>query len=651
MRITTPLTIACAVLLGLCGTPAQAQEAAGATGEIALSAQGTTVDGDEAHFRENSLGERGGLNLDWLRLERRDGDSLLRLDARFTAGGSGWFDMDWIGDRWRGTLRATRVSRWSDTSFAGDVLPSGTPVGALYPGDTALDPLFGEEYPNQDFLRVEGILTRRISGADRISLRVGAMERSGVRVPNFGGFSFSDVGTASFYTAGLEDADVSSSWATLDGQFHAGPVAIRLQGGLVSRSDGRQVTMPAYGHSMLLDLNQWDGKSSVDTAWGRASAAWTAGAHSLRGAFSWASSSVDPRGGDRRVDTAGELVAPGLEIAGGSLDRTAVSGAVAWTWKSCSHARLTLAADAQHRYGNGAVDLERRLNPWAVAASRQDESRVGGLARVDATFGSATLRFTARASSAERSVHEERASFSEDVVRSRDRTDLRLDGRVVLAEGLSLRAWARYRDDETEVDLIDLWDGYAAGTWERKETSGLVSLRYASGRWTASLSGAAWSQDFDLSVPMYDPIFDPSLDLVPVTADQTGSRYTAGLSYAGERGSAWIEGGWLEAEYDLPAGSFAGYAPIDETVSGSVIAAGGELSPWEGGSLNARVEWVGEGDDRDADLVRGGLRLEQAVGSGWSLFARWGYWDLSNTFAPSDEYTAHVFSAGAKLSF
>ena len=643
-------------LAGLLATalavPAGAQnDGISTSGTIMIGGQATSVDGDEAKFRENSLGRRDGFVLDLFHYERRQKASDLTLDARFDAGGNGWLDFDVIGDHWRGGFRLLRVNRWSDTSFADGFLPSGTAVSTLVPGTTTLDPLFGQRFPSQDFIRGEAYITRRFRGADRVTLRLGGSSLNGKRVPSIGGFSFSDVGTASFYTAGLRADESGSLWALLDGRFHIGKVLARASAGTMRREDDRSYRMPAYGQDGLIDLNQWRDRLEVDTSWVRLDASWRGQAWSARGGAAYVNTSSHPAGGDAEVEADGTVRRPGLEIVGGPVDARSFSGALGVSWQLAKPLTLSLSADALHRYGNGDVDLLLRDQPYVPATSNRDDTRVGGTLLANLKLNGASLRLRVRGESTDADIKESRQPYSEDLTRSTDRLDARLDGTIRLGGGWDVRAWARYRDDDINVDLFDLWNGYTPGDWEREQTSGFVALRYRDGAITASLDAMSSYSSIDPDVPYFDPIFDPSLQLFPVSSSERYNRVSGNLLWTFERGSLWVEGGWLQAKFDLPTGEFQGYAPLTEKASGTVGALGGELSAWRGGVLSGQVEWVDEGDQKDASIVRGWLQLQQEVAKALSLFARWGYWDLSNNLAPADEYTVNVFTAGLRMSF
>ena len=649
MAAQRSMTFLTALLLaaGLAG-PAAAQETAG---EVAVSGQVTSVNGDEARLREQSLGERNGLNLELFRYQAFRTDGNTRLDARFVAGGSGWLDFESVRDSWRFGLRITRVNRWSDSSFANDLLPSGASVSGLAPGTTSLPGWLGPSFPQEDMLWGQAWATYRFAGANRIRFRVGATSLNGERVPSIGGFSFSDVGTPAFFAAGLETDDSSSVWGAVEGRFHIGEVAVAADAGLSSRDDRRSRRLPAYGSAGLLDVNQWDEGHNVDTAWARIAAVWTGEAWGVSGAVAWSDSSNDPAGGDRRVDAGGATVVDGLTVAGGSVDSDAFSGALSVSWRPTPSLLFSLAGDALSASADGGVDLTLGGQPFVPASSTMDHDRVGGTALAEYRGAGGALRLRVRGASSEIDLRESREPFSQDLTRSTDRLDARLDATTRLAAGWRLRGWARWRDDDVEVDLKDLWNGYLPGNWERQTSSGLLALEYRGSDLVFGVTGSVSDSDIDSDIPWFDPIFDPTLALAPVSASEKWQRVAASLLWNGGRGSVWAELGWLSGELDFPVSELAGATPASERISGAVAVLGGDFQAWDGGTVAGQLEWVDNGDDLDRSLLRSWLRVEQEIGQALSVFARWSYWDFSNTFATADEYTAHVFAAGVRATF
>lgn len=622
-------------------------------GSVAVGAQTTSENGNEEKLLEDSLGEQGGLFLE--RLEYRStGENLdLRVDARFTTGRSGWLDLEATGDNWSGGLDAVILTGWSNTSFADDFLPSGTPVAALFPGTTRLDPVFGVSEPRTETLRGEAWLTRRFTGFSRITLRAGARTRDGERVPNIGGFSFSDVGTASFYTAGLEQLDSSSSWLELEGVLETGPVDLRVAGGVLNVDTDRLVRMPAYGQGSLLDINEWRDALDTDTAWLRADARWSGSRADVYGAISYADTSTDPSGGDRRVDAGGAPVLDGLSTRGGSLDAEVFAAAAGVAWSPTDALTLTAALDARSCDGEGELDLFRREAPLAPARSSSEEERVGGTLQAKLGSGPYWLRFRARGTSTDSERSEARDVYSQASERTTDRVDARLDASARLAGGWSLAGWLRYDDADVDVELGDLWNGYASGDWSRTTTSGALALKLRANGVQAALSATAGATDLDSDVPWFDPIFDPSVDLIPVTADHSTTRLAGSLLWPFERGSLWIEAGWLDAEYEIPtaATTGTGFAPVSEQISGAVAALGLDLGLWQGGVVAAHLEWIEDSDDLDAEILRGQLQVDHELNATFALFVRWAYWELANNLAPSDDYEVNILAAGVQARF
>lgn len=621
-------------------------------GAVAVGLQGASVDGNEPKFREDSLGEQAGLTLDSLEYSTVKDRFNLDINARFSTGRSGWLDLEVAGNRWSAGFNTTMITSWSNTSFAADVLPSGTAVGELYPGSTELIPLFGVSSPKTQRLTGQAWVTYRWSGVNRVTLRAGAWRRDGERVPNVGGFSFSDVGTPAFYTAGLETFDSSASWFEIEGVFRAGPVGINVNAGRTSISVDRYNQSPAFGADRFLDFNVWSDAAETDISWVSLDAAWRARKGGIYAAAAWADTSSDPAGGDARVDETGAVIQDGLSLAGGSNDIETVATALGGIWRPARLITLTLAVDTRSSDGDGAVDLFRRDFPVEPTTSTFDEKRVGGTAQVKLGAGPWWVRLRARATSTDLDRDENRDRYEQRVSRTTDRLDTRLDAAVAFGDGWRLSGWFRQLSSDAEIDLHDLWWGYATSDWSSTEGAGGVSLAYRAGGFNASLNATVQSTDIDSDVPYYDPVFDPTVDLLPIQGDTSTSRLFASLLWPLSRGSLWLEAGVLKTEYEFDDTIVpSGFALVDETVTGTVAAVGGDFGAWKNGRISGRLEWTQADDDLDSELLRAFLQADHTFASGFGLFGRWAYWDLSNPLATSDEYTANVFTAGVKATF
>jgi hypothetical protein len=653
-RTTLWVWLAALALLGMPSLAgAQDKSSPSSPGEVAVGVQTTSASGDESHFREDSLGERKGLDLELLRYSQSLPKYNFTLDARFMPGGSGWLDMDVTGDRWRGGVRVTRINQWSGDSFANDLLPSGRPVSTLYPGTTRVSAPLGQEFPSQDLIRAEGYLTWRFNRANRLTLRVGSTRRDGDKVPSIGGYSFAGGGNPAFYTAGLEHSHSTSQWASLELDSTFGPVQLNAAAGYLHRDDAREDTLPAYGQRSLLDFNQWNDHQTSDTAWLRLDARWALSPDwALKGGLAYVDTTSDPRGGDQRLTPQGSLRQPGYTILGGHTHFQSMSGAAGLEWRPIKTLSITLAADAQHTYGDGEETLALLGLPWAPAATTRDDVRVGGSALLAWHPGRSYLRLRLSGSTyKENDLKESQGDFAQQSTRTTDRWDARLDFSTPLAKRLSFEGWTRFHEDKVGVEVADLRNGYLPGDWRRKDYSGQLALKYRRSNLSASLSAQTGYAALDNDTPFLDPIFDPSLAILPTSSDQRWNQIWGSMAWALPRGSFWAEAGWLEAKFELPTDGFQSYAPLSERVSGSVTAVGGDAALWQGGTLTGQIQWVKNTGQQQTELVRGSLRLEQRVSKNWSTYLRWGYWDLSDPLAASSRYTVHVITAGVRATF
>ena len=649
----TLLSIALGALLThpLLAPPALAGD--GGAGEVAVGMVTTSTDGDQSKFREDSRGERSNLVLDLLHWRRDSAAATLTLDGRFSSGGDGWLDLRLVGDRWNGGFNLTAITDWSNDSFAADRLPSGAAVSDLYPGTVALDPLFGVELPHRKTLAGEAWASYRLAGSDRITVRAGTRSRDGERVPNVGGFSFSDLGTAAFTTAGLETVDATASWLGVEGRFSPGRFKVRASLGLRDLATDRTVRLPAYGADRLLDLNAWSDGADTRVTTGALDVRWDSCCLALFGGLAWTDTGRDPRGGDRRETPGGTIVRGGLGLAGGSVNSNAFAAALGTSFSPAPWVSLTLALDTREADGEGDVDLILRSVSLAPTRATFDESRLGGTVIAAVHQGKLAARLRARGVSTELKRQEQRDAFRQDTTRTTDRRDVRLDASYRISPQWQLSGWARSQLTDAKVDLAALWAGYATSNWKSSTDSAAMALTYRSGDgFRFSLAAAQANTDFKLESPFFDPIFDPSIDLVPTIAASSLKRFTGSFVTPLTQGSVWGEVGWLTIDYNLD--EFAvptGLLPLSEKIGGLVTVLGGETTAWKGSHLSGQVEWIQNRNDLDSELLRAYLRLDQELTPRLSLFARLGQWQLDNAAAAADEYTVSVFAGGVRASF
>lgn len=639
------LALICALLVV---TPALA---AGTEGTASVSLQGKSASGDESTFKEQNEGEDSGLALEILEL-RGTGESPWTLDARFTTGGRGWLDLSAQSGPWSGGLQLTQVRSWSALSFVGDTLPSGTPVSSLVPPVTTLDPIFGIGEPHTDRLQAEAWLARTLGSSSSLTVRIGASERDGERVPDIGGVSFSDVGTPAFYAAGVERIDSSSTWGVIELRSVWQEIAYRFDAGLSSMDATTRYDLPAYGGLGLLDVNRWTTGTDADTKWLRTEASRAFDRLTVHGGASWSDTSVKPSGSDLRVTGSGAVLREGLALSNGDIDATTSAGAAGVTWRILPRLALTLAADARALSADGTGAIALRTNPAVAAATEHSTDRIGGTADLVGTWGSSRLRLRGRISTTEMEWSESVAPYLQDQTRTSDRAEMRVELSHRFTRVVRGRAWGRWVDESSSVDLRALDWGYALLDRDREDLTGGVELTLGRGSRRTNLSLTAGQSDLVMAPPWFDPVYDPSLAYTDVEGSVSTIRLAVTGLWSFDRGVFWGETGWLGTEYEFDQ-SYAqpGFALVDESLDGLVASIGCEVRPREGTRVAGQVEWVRDREDVDRTLARGYLEAGQTIRSRFEIYGRWTYGDLDAPRSLATEYTTNLFALGIRANF
>ncbi|HEX9149193.1 MAG TPA: hypothetical protein VF958_08545 [Thermoanaerobaculia bacterium] len=621
------------------------------SGSVAVGAQADSTSGNVSAFQEQNGGEESGVFIERLKL-LGTGTVPWQIDGRFSTGGSGWLDLSARDGAWSGGLRLTQARTWSATSFADDALPSGVPVSSLSPPSTTLDPLFGVTDPHGELLHTEAWLTRAIGNASRLTVRAGYRQRDGSRVPNIGAFSFSDVGTPAFFAPGLERIDSSSSWGALEATSLWRGLALQLDAGASRRDNRTRYDLPAYGTSGLLDLNRWTTGTEADSRWFRLAASRPSERVTVYGGVSWIDVSSTPSGSDLRVTGNGDVVRDGLSLENGSIDATTSAGAAGFTWRMHPAVALTVSADVQSRSseGSGRI-LLRSANPVFTTTDTSSD-RVGATADLTGRFGATRVHLRGRVTTTNIDRLEDSTPFLQDETRSIDRMEIRGDLSRRLSGDIRARGWVRYADESGSVDLRQLDYGYASSDWDRDDLSGGIELALGSGDRRANLTVNGGKSDVLDTPPLFDPVYDPSLELSDIggTISTFRAAVTGMRNFA--RGTAWGEAGWLSTEYEYNA-SFdqPGFSSMSEKIEGLVASAGAEVRPRDGTRVIGQVEWVRDRADLDRTLTRASLELAQTIHTRFELFGRWFVGDLDAPHAQQSNYSVNLFAVGVRTNF
>lgn len=632
------------ILLVLVSATALASEPATSalSGFISLGGQADSTSGSVARFREMTEGERGGLFIERLELSGQ-GAVPFTLDSRFSAGNSGFANLSIGRGGWRGGVRVIRTRSWSGLSFADDVLPSGASVFALAPYTTELDPMFGEDEPFTDMTRAEAFVTRQFGTATSLTLRGGTRQREGVRVPNIGAFSPSDVGTSAFFAPGVEDIDSSSSFGSIEARTNVRRFSFRLDTGVSTRRNETEYALPAYGAAGLIDVNGWQSQTEADTTWIRASGTYARDSFSIEGAASRFETSAEATAGDFRT------ARDGLRLDRGDIDSTVSSGGVGTTLRVGARGVLALAVDVQSREGDGRGDLFLRSTAVDDVVTEVSSDRVGGTADFSARAGRTRFRVRGRMSTTETDVRENVSAYAQDITRNVG--DFRADLSTRFSKAVRGRLWTRLGNEKTEVDIRQLDNGFTVGDADRSDVGGGLELSFGRGSRSTLLTVAAVRSDFENERPEFDPVFDPTQTFSIADGSVTTLRAATSTVWTFGEHSAWGEIGWQSSDYAFGEDyRQAGFNLLDEKVEGLVAALGTQFQPRPSLRVSGNVEWLRDREDLDRTLTRSSLELAQSIRNA-EVFGRWTTGDLNAPRAISDEFTVNVFALGVRTRF
>jgi hypothetical protein len=621
------------------------------TGVVAAGVQHGSESDDPSTFKEQNEGADSGVFLD--RLELAIGkEAPWRIDSRFTTGHRGWLDIEAPDGPWSGGLRLRSTRSWSAISFADDRLPSGVAVSSLFPAVTTLDPLFGVDEPHADLLQGDAWITRSLGTDTSLTLRVRMRERDGERVPNIGGFSFSEVGTPSFYSPGLERIDSSSTSVALEAASAWRGIALRFDTGVTSRENESRFDLPAWGSAALLDLNRWTTGTDATSRWVCVGASRPSERLSLQAGASWFDVASTPLGADGRVTPSGGLVREGLSVARGSVDGATAAGAAGFGWRIHPSTVLTVSADLRSQSLDGEGDLAVRSSTPVPTNTEVSTDRVGATVNLATRFGRSRLGIRGRFSTTETDSLEDSGGYQQDLTRSVDRTEIRADLSQRLTKNARARAWVRWADESTSVDLRTLDLGYALSDREREDLVGAIELALGRAARRVRLVVSGGTSDFVNAPPFFDPVFDPSVDYEDIDGQVSTFRSTVTGVLGFRRGTVWGEVGWLSNEYDFDSlVEQPGFASVDERIDGLVVSAGGEARPREGTRIHGEIEWVRDREDVDRTLTRVSLEVGQSITERFELFGRWFRGDADVARSMPSEYSNDLFALGIRANF
>ena len=242
--------------------------------------------------------------------------------------------------------------------------------------------------------------------------------------------------------------------------------------------------------------------------------------------------------------------------------------------------------------------------------------------------------------------------YLEDLTRERDRKEIRADVSRSVRRTVRVRGWGLWRSDETDVDLRELTGGFADGDGERTEASAGIELSLGSAARRFLVSARTTAGDFENAPPLFDPVFDPSIELETSTGSMSTTQISASAVRAFARSSVWGELGWLTTEHEFDdLITHAGFRAVDESVAGIVALAGGEFSPSARSRLTGRLEWIRDDEDLDRTLTRASPEFAQAVRGAVEVFGRWSAGDYDSARSGFEDHSVNLFALGVRTTF
>lgn len=547
--------------------------------EFSLGLLGGNTSGDTGR-RDDLAGFRQGLELSF-----RQGSGLDTLSLRFLPTGEGRlaYSAAW-GDRWRLHAEFVRSRRFSDTSTYPERTPLGTPVSAFYPGSNALAPAFGglEPVASRNHLRVVASYGTPWQG---VSVWFAGFTQQGSRTAQVGGLTFGDLGAPAFFPASLAQLD-STHWEVgLRGARRLEAWWLAAEAAAGENQGEKTSLLPTFGRTAVLDVAAFRQASEGHFARGGAAVGYRGHGLELLASATYARTSSTPR-----FFTAlrpAPLVSQ-LRAAGGELTVQAGSGSVTLQPVAWLSLRLTGKLRREERQASAEEAFFAPASARAWDLLRED----GGELEVSARGSWLRFRLRAGASSGGNEVRQTHGasltSYQADISRRwlTSRLSLRLP------EGWKLELSGQAQRRERTLDLQELLFGYVVGDGERRWMQARFELRKSWGGWDFSLSGGQSNAKDDWQAPFYDPIYDPSWQLSPVTARVKGRDTTLQLAYAaGERWSGYLETAYRWEKWQMDAPIFPGFWWVEEEVRGLSLGLGGSWQVSERSQLSFSGSW------------------------------------------------------------
>jgi|GEM_PF-3785889 len=612
--------------------------------ELTLAGQGVSSSGNNSQFRELFFGAQPGAFVS-LRSLRVNPVSRWKLELYADEASNAWLAAraDW--GAFRVKLAASSYHAYSTRNRSEDFLPSGTPIDALYPGSGFLA---WKTAPSSRTSWADLKLERRWQRTAAY-LRLGGRERDGERVPEYGGFSFADNGTPTFYTPGLVWPDSQAGFAETGWHGALGGLSWSVAAGMESSVQREKALLPAYGLSSPLASNGFASKSEVERSWV------TVGAQAQALGLGWQLSATanwgtfTPSGSDWLQPSAGEKQ-PGFSLRGEEGRFQLTSGTFGVVWPISARLRLTLTGQSHHRYQRGSGVLSGLRGQEAVT-HRTDTFGEGGKAELVGQWSSVVLRVAARYSSEEKTLREAFRRSSQDATYAVDTWSARAEASLPRLAGLSWRLWTALAKKSYDAKLRALdWGYLPIPDGETAEQVGLLAKKQWGARYFRVTVTAAAGQ-WDNFAPAFEPVYDPT----QLPEGSSGRRFSERATFAGGLGleshNLGLELGYLRERWYFDASRpFTNFALVNEELQGLLASAFWNWQWQEKLWVSVEGEWVAQRLAMHQNLVRGQVAAAYRLWKEVRVYTRYRYGDLTWPRAKSREFTGQTFALGLQLT-
>lgn len=605
--------------------------------EFSLSAVGGTTSGDKGR-RDDQEAFRSGLSVSFSqRLQGLD----FGLTFLPTGEGSAQLRAVW-GQQSRLRVSLSHCRRFSDDSVYPDRTPLGTPVRNLYPFTNTLTPAFGHTAPvlDRDQLLVELTYGTPQRG---VGISLEAQSQDGDRTLQAGAFAFGEGPSPAFFPASLGKLDSQQWRAELAAWGELRGWSLQGRAGLGDGSSDFTTRYPTYGTAQLLGISIFRTSDDARFSWVHAAAG-----------RQWAKAGMTLTLATGRTETtpgfaSGEVGSPlrGV-LTRGEGESTVQTGTLAlwarpWPWLTVG---VSGQAREEEREGSGVLGqgaqgfsrFERSLAGFGVSlrarARGMTASLAGGRKWEDTTY---RLAYDLR-------QQKENREATKDWLRGE------LTWRPTDEIRLRLRGDGRWEDHT--LDLPEQTWGYAlGGRWE-KWLRGRVEASWVRGAWEMALVGERMRLRQVWQAPLFDPVYDPSWELLPAPASVFSSQGLLRVAFTGESGTVfWAEAGHRSQRWNLDAVVFPGFAPVDERLEGWTGSAGAvfALTPTDNMQLS-----VGFDEPRKTvshNLLRAELTFAHTLNAKLELFLRGLYRQFDENLFQGDDFRLKALALGVRGTF